>query len=88
MSRGFRDADTTQQLGGREADEAIKRIQAEGELQARRAAEVRDQGSYGICERCGKPIGPERLQAVPEATRCVSCQVSSETERKTSARPK
>lgn len=88
MSRGFRDADTTQQLGGREADEAIKRIQAAGEVQARRAAELRNQGTYGICEMCGKPISPERLQAVPEATRCMSCQTRSETEQKASAKTK
>lgn len=32
------------------------------------------QGRYGICERCGKPINPERLEAMPEATTCLSCQ--------------
>ena len=28
-------------------------------------------GSYGICERCGKPIGEERLEARPWATLCI-----------------
>ena len=32
-----------------------------------------DAGSYGICERCRQPIAPARLEAMPEATRCVGC---------------
>lgn len=32
---------------------------------------------YGICERCGGPIGVERLEALPGATRCVSCAAQS-----------
>jgi RNA polymerase-binding protein DksA len=30
-----------------------------------------ENGSYGICERCGKPIGAERLEALPWATLCI-----------------
>lgn len=32
-----------------------------------------DDGSYGICERCGRPIDPERLAVRPTARTCVSC---------------
>ncbi len=32
-----------------------------------------DDGSYGRCERCGRPIGDGRLAARPAATTCVSC---------------
>lgn len=32
-----------------------------------------DAGSYGRCERCGDPIGAERLTARPTATTCVAC---------------
>jgi DnaK suppressor protein len=32
------------------------------------------EGMYGVCERCGEPIDPARLEAVPEATLCVSCK--------------
>lgn len=78
MSRGFRDADATQQISGREADQAIQRVRSASDLQARHAAELRDQGSYGMCESCGRPIGEERLAAVPEATRCITCQASWE----------
>jgi RNA polymerase-binding protein DksA len=30
-----------------------------------------DAGTYGICVRCGKPIGQERLEALPWATLCI-----------------
>lgn len=79
MSRGFRDADSTQEVSGREADEAIKRVQSASEEQARHAAELRDRGAYGTCESCGGPIGQDRLAAVPDATRCVRCQAIWET---------
>lgn len=32
-----------------------------------------EEGTYGRCEVCGDPIPADRLEAVPEATRCVSC---------------
>jgi RNA polymerase-binding protein DksA len=30
-----------------------------------------DDGSYGTCEACGRPIGEDRLEAVPWATLCI-----------------
>ena len=33
-----------------------------------------EKGQYGICERCGQPIEPERLEVKPDATLCVKCQ--------------
>jgi RNA polymerase-binding protein DksA len=33
-----------------------------------------DAGSYGICNRCGQPIEPERLEVKPDATLCLKCQ--------------
>ncbi len=30
-----------------------------------------DEGTYGLCVRCGKPIGQERLEALPWATLCI-----------------
>jgi len=32
-----------------------------------------DGRGYGICQRCGQPIGLPRLQAMPGTTRCVRC---------------
>ncbi len=33
-----------------------------------------EKGSYGICERCEKPIDPARLEVRPDATLCLDCQ--------------
>lgn len=33
-----------------------------------------DSGAYGICAGCTSPIPPRRLEALPFATLCVSCQ--------------
>jgi len=33
-----------------------------------------EEGTYGICERCKQPIPPERLEIMPEARYCVTCQ--------------
>jgi RNA polymerase-binding transcription factor len=38
-----------------------------------RALEKLDEGTYGVCEGCAGPIEPERLEAIPWATRCVAC---------------
>ena len=31
-------------------------------------------GTYGVCERCGNPISPERLEAIPYARLDVGCK--------------
>jgi DnaK suppressor protein len=38
-----------------------------------RALEKLDEETYGTCDACGGPIEPERLEAIPWATRCVAC---------------
>ena len=38
-----------------------------------------DEGDYDTCERCGKPIGSERLKAMPTATLCITCKSEEET---------
>ncbi|MGN6243657.1 MAG: TraR/DksA family transcriptional regulator [Motilibacteraceae bacterium] len=32
-----------------------------------------DEGTYGTCQRCGRPIAPGRLVARPAATLCIEC---------------
>jgi len=39
-----------------------------------RALRKFDQGTYGLCEECGEPIDPARLEALPYATHCVPCK--------------
>jgi DnaK suppressor protein len=38
------------------------------------ALERIEHGRYGTCVDCGKPVPPGRLEAKPEAARCVACQ--------------
>jgi RNA polymerase-binding transcription factor DksA len=32
-----------------------------------------EEGTYGICENCGKPIDPERLEILPTTKLCAEC---------------
>jgi DnaK suppressor protein len=34
-------------------------------------------GTFGMCQTCGKPIAPERLEALPWARDCVNCHAKS-----------
>ncbi|WP_091078103.1 TraR/DksA family transcriptional regulator [Microlunatus sagamiharensis] len=47
----------------------VRRTVVELEAARERLAE----GTYGTCERCGRPIAPARLEARPEARTCVAC---------------
>ena len=31
-------------------------------------------GTYGLCDQCGQPINPERLEALPQANLCLNCK--------------
>ncbi|MDQ3107930.1 MAG: TraR/DksA C4-type zinc finger protein [Actinomycetota bacterium] len=44
-----------------------------------------DDGTYGTCEACGKPISDERLAALPATRFCVDDQVQAERELRLSA---
>jgi DnaK suppressor protein len=43
-----------------------------------RALARMDEGTFGVCESCGQPIGKARLQAFPRATLCVTCKQREE----------
>lgn len=43
-----------------------------------RALDKMDRGVYGFCEKCGTPIDPARLKALPHATLCMRCQERAE----------
>lgn len=40
--------------------------------QVRAALAKVEDGTYGTCEVCGRPIGPERLEVRPWAVRCLA----------------
>lgn len=33
-----------------------------------------DEKTYGLCDSCGQPIDPARLEALPQANLCLSCK--------------
>jgi len=37
-----------------------------------------EEGTYGICAKCGQPIPEKRLELIPYAMFCVPCQESEE----------
>jgi DnaK suppressor protein len=49
-------------------DQALRRV---ADLDA--ALERERAGTYAVCERCGGPIGAERLAARPQSRTCISC---------------
>ena len=38
-----------------------------------RALEKLDDGTYGTCDSCGRPIAPARLRFSPESVLCIDC---------------
>jgi DnaK suppressor protein len=69
---------------GEGTNEAIGRIERVGQVDAlskKRADVVRalakfDEGTYGICDRCGAMIPDERLEARPSSVLCVDCSAA------------
>ena len=63
--------------GTSQAVERIAQVDAAKTLDAKlrdvgRALDKLDEGTYGTCDVCGAPIGPERLEAIPWAVRCIA----------------
>jgi DnaK suppressor protein len=48
------------------------------------ALERIDNGTFGVCEVCGREIGAERLKARPVTTRCIDCKKKQEAREKAS----
>ncbi len=46
------------------------------------ALERIEKGEYGICVRCGKEIGRERLEAVPHVRLCIECKAKEERKKR------
>ncbi|MBA7572084.1 MAG: molecular chaperone DnaK [Dehalococcoidia bacterium] len=41
-----------------------------------------EDGSYGLCDNCGKPIAPARMEALPRASLCLDCKARQAKEAK------
>jgi len=37
-----------------------------------------EDGTYGLCRDCGRPVDPARLEALPYAQLCLDCQSKQE----------
>jgi DnaK suppressor protein len=62
----------------REHEMSLTNNQRDMLLQAERAVAKIADGTYGVCESCGNPVGKMRLQAFPRATLCMSCKQRQE----------
>jgi DnaK suppressor protein len=67
-------ADSGTETFEEELDETTDMILAYEERQVREAQRALAEGTYGKCVDCGRDIPAERLEAVPESTRCVEDQ--------------
>ncbi len=63
-----------------ERDQELTVVANEREMlaQIERALERIDNGTYGVCESCGNPIGKMRVMAFPRATLCLTCKQREE----------
>jgi len=65
--------------GAAETQELEERLALEKRVRAQ-LAEVEhalhkfEEGTYGLCESCGQPIDPARLEVLPQAKLCMSCK--------------
>ncbi|MGH8891953.1 MAG: TraR/DksA family transcriptional regulator [Actinomycetes bacterium] len=73
ISFGKRVGDGTSVAVERLAQVAAHDLLREMLADVRRAEEKLGDGSYGTCDKCGGPIAPDRLEALPWATRCIGC---------------
>jgi RNA polymerase-binding protein DksA len=66
--------DTATAMYDRELDEGLEGGARETLAEIDAALQRIEDGTYGICEVCGKPIGAERLAAIPWTRLCIDDQ--------------
>ena len=71
-------ADAGSKTFEREQEQSIAANRLDLMTQIQHAVERIDAGTYGYCERCGKPIPKARLKAFPAATLDVACKEREE----------
>lgn len=67
-------SDLATDLHDRELDETTVLLLRDERDRIRAALRAIEHGTYGICIDCHREIPRERLQAAPDALRCLSCQ--------------
>jgi DnaK suppressor protein len=70
-----------------EASELEKRLALEKRLgeslnEVEHALQKYEAGTYGLCDSCGQAIEQARLEALPQASLCLSCKASREKDAK------
>jgi DnaK suppressor protein len=73
VSFGKRVGDGTTEAVSRLTDVGVVDSLNATEERIERALEKVAEGTYGVCDRCGKPIPQGRLEAAPESVLCVGC---------------
>lgn len=73
LSFGKRIGDGTNEAVDRINTTAAARSIAASIAEVDRALQKLDDGTYGRCDRCGRDIPPDRLEARPWTSRCVDC---------------
>jgi RNA polymerase-binding protein DksA len=66
--------DTATAMYDRELDEGLEEGARDTLAEIDAALQRIEDGTYGICEGCGKPIGAERLSAIPWTRLCIDDQ--------------
>jgi phage/conjugal plasmid C-4 type zinc finger TraR family protein len=67
-------ADRAGELYDVELEETERAVLEEEERRIAEARRALAEGTYGICRDCGREIPADRLEAMPEAVRCLDCQ--------------
>jgi len=62
----------------RDHELTVVNIERDKLAQIERALARIDDGTYGVCEACGEPIGKLRVMAFPRATLCMTCKQREE----------
>jgi DnaK suppressor protein len=73
--------------GADEASELEKRLALEERLgeslnEVEHALQKYEAGTYGLCDSCGQHIEKARLEAIPQASLCLSCKAQQTKETK------
>jgi DnaK suppressor protein len=70
---GKRVGDGTSEAESRRNEIGIGNSLLVSEERLQRALAKVEDGSYGTCDSCGRPIAPARLEVAPESVRCIDC---------------